>query len=380
MRHLPFNGSRLITARERRAVTKVSLSAALSIPQANLNRLEQNTLVPEPKLVTAISTKLLFPESFFFGDDLEEPPSEGAHFRAPSKMTKRNNRQIHSVTSIGLLLYKWLADRFVLPEVDIPSFEPYEPELAADAVRREWGIGCTPVHSIVPLLESRGAIVFSLPPDCLHIDAFSFWAWGRPFVFLNTTKSAERTRMDVAHELGHLVLHNATRSGSKQNEQEAAEFGSAFLMPSESVIAHLPRAYSLSQIVSAKQVWRVSAAALTVRLHELRLISDSAYRDFFIHISRLGYRKNEPEPCRPEVSQLLRQLMQLLYGKGITVMDVSRKLGLNTMDVSDLMRNLTLIALPPTEDGVGPNVRMSSDGGGSFTIIQNNEFSGSFSQ
>lgn len=375
MTSLAFNGTRLATARERRAVTKTALSAALCIAPATLNRLELGTSEPDSQLVAAISSELCFPKAFFFGDDLDEPPSEGAHFRAPSKMTKRHAKQIHAVTSIGLLLYRWLAERFVLPEVDIPSFEFHEPELAADFVRREWGLGNAPVNSIVPLLESRGAIVFSLPPDCLHIDAFSFWARGRPFLFLNTTKSAERTRMDVAHELGHLVLHNSTCSGSRENEREATAFGSAFLMPKESVIAHLPRAYSLNQIIFAKQTWRVSAAALTVRLHELSLISDSMYRDLFVQIGRLGYRKNEPEPCRPEVSQLLRRLLQLLHEKGVTVMDVSRGLGLNSADISDLLRNLTLVALPPSQDVIDPGIPMGRSGAGSFAIVHNSEWS-----
>ena len=33
------------------------------------------------------------------------------------------------------------------------------------------------------------------------MDAYSFWRRGVPYVFLNTMKSAERSRMDAAHEL-----------------------------------------------------------------------------------------------------------------------------------------------------------------------------------
>lgn len=40
-----------------------------------------------------------------------------------------------------------------------------------------------------------------------EIDAFSLWRDDRPYIFLNTSKSAERSRFDAAHELGHLVLH-----------------------------------------------------------------------------------------------------------------------------------------------------------------------------
>lgn len=49
--------------------------------------------------------------------------------------------------------------------------------------------------------------VFSLPIESVAIDAFSVWHQGTPFVFLNPMRSGERGRMDAAHELGHLTLH-----------------------------------------------------------------------------------------------------------------------------------------------------------------------------
>ena len=40
------------------------------------------------------------------------------------------------------------------------------------------------------------------------IDAFSFWNGNRPFIFMASDKeSVARHRYDLAHELGHLILH-----------------------------------------------------------------------------------------------------------------------------------------------------------------------------
>ena len=67
---------------------------------------------------------------------------------------------------------------------------------------------------------------------------FSHWQGDVPFIFLNTTKTAERSRMDAAHELGHLVLHAHTGGGStKPHEDEAQAFAAAFLMPKAPFIA-----------------------------------------------------------------------------------------------------------------------------------------------
>jgi hypothetical protein len=63
------------------------------------------------------------------------------------------------------------------------------------------------------LLEARGIRVFSLTEPCFELNAFSHWVAVTPFVFLNTMKTAESSRFDAAHELGHLVLH---RHGAPQ--------------------------------------------------------------------------------------------------------------------------------------------------------------------
>lgn len=99
------------------------------------------------------------------------------------------------------------------------------------------GLGEAPIANMVHLLETKGVRVFSLVEDCHELDAFSTWLDGTPFVFLNTRKSAERSRMDAAHELGHLVLHRVGRPQGKEAEEEATRFGAAFLMPRASPTA-----------------------------------------------------------------------------------------------------------------------------------------------
>ena len=74
-------------------------------------------------------------------------------------------------------------------------------------VRARWGLGERPVSNVLHLLESRGARIYSLTPENTELDAYSLYWQGRPFIFLATGKSGERGRFDVAHELGHLVLH-----------------------------------------------------------------------------------------------------------------------------------------------------------------------------
>ena len=150
---------------------------------------------------------------------------------------------------------------FRLPPVDIASHDDEDPEAAAMAVRARWDLGFRPIKNMVRLLEAHGARVYSLAEDVKQVDAYSFWSPSRqPFVFLNMSKSAERSRMDAAHELGHLVMHpwgGTLRSAHK--ESQANRFASALLMPAGSVLARVPRNPPLAQIVRAKAYWKVSA-------------------------------------------------------------------------------------------------------------------------
>ena len=336
-----FNPRRLDAARARRARTKSSLAADCRLSASQFRRVELGKLDPDTATVEHLAESLGFPPAFFYGEDLAAPPTRGAHFRAPASMSDRQNAQIQAATQLALLLYQWLDDRFTLPAVAVPEYSEAAPGDAAGAVRRDWSLGEYPIGEIVALLEAHGAVVFALPNDCMAVDAFSFWLDARPYIFLNTKKSTERTRMDVAHELGHLVLHTRDSAGNRDREREATAFAAAFLMPEQSVYAHTPRVTTLPQIIDAKRIWRVSAAALTVRLHDLGIITDMTYQSLFIQISRLGYRKQEPEPTFPELSQLLQQIMRILDHDGMSLADIAGELSLPNSDLTDFVLGLT---------------------------------------
>jgi len=118
--------------------------------------------------------------------------------------------------AIGFLVSDWMETQFNLPEADVPDLSLYSPEVAARVLRQEWSLGERPISNMTQLLESRGIRVFSLSEDTAKMNAFSIWRNQRPFVFLNTFKSAESSRFDAAHELGHLVLHQDGASTGSQ--------------------------------------------------------------------------------------------------------------------------------------------------------------------
>jgi len=190
------------------------------------------------------------------------------------------------------------------------------------------------------LLESKGVRIFSLSENNKNVDAFSCWRGDIPYVFLNTFKTAEHSRFDSAHELGHLVLHK--HGGPHQGraaEKEANDFASSFLMPSSAIISRIPRTGSLNGLVQAKKRWGVSLAALAYRLHKLSLLSDWHYRSICITINK-RYRASEPEPIERETSIVWQTIFSEMWKEKITKTHIAEELNLPLEEIEGLVFGL----------------------------------------
>ncbi len=340
-----FNPSRLDLARKRRGITKTVLADRAGISSRSLTAYERGEKSPSPATLARIAATLRFPTAFFSGPDLDEPPLDGSSFRAFSSRTARQRDRALGSAALALALSDWIDARFTLPEPDVFRLRAADPETAAEAIRSAWGLGERSVRNMVHLLEAHGVRVFSLSEDCAEIDAFSFWREGVPYVFLNTMKSAERSRMDAAHELGHLALHWRGGPRGRDAEREADLFGSAFLMPRGSVLAEAPRGGRLDDLIRAKGRWNVSVANLTYRMHNLGLLTDWQYRSLFVEISEKGYRTNEPNGLQRETSQVLAKVFKTLRDEGISRAAIARELNIPVEELNKIIFGLVLMPL-----------------------------------
>lgn len=337
-----FNHQRLSIARKRRMLNKKTFASLIGVHVNTLTCWDQG-IMPTNENVDAIAHALEFPKEFFFGDDLEEPTIQTASFRSLSTMTAARREAAHAAGSIGFMVSDWIETRFELPVPNIPSCQSYgigDPADIARGLRQEWALGEQPIWNMIHLLESKGVRVFSLSENTASVDAFSLWRDGKPYVFLNNYKSAERSRFDAAHELGHLIMHQDGRINGKLAEEQADCFASEFLMPKADVIAILPRVDYLQQLIKFKTRWMVSLAALTYRVHKLGITTDWKNRDFCVTIARDGYRKVEPNPIKREKSMVLEKVLRTLWSEKTTQNNIANDLHLPHSEVDDLLFGL----------------------------------------
>lgn len=365
-----FNPGRLRVARERRGLTKDALARRCSVTRRAVTDWEGGRVDAPP--VDRIAAALDFPRSFFGRDDPDDLPTDAVSFRALTTMSQRQVRKVLANAALVLEFAAWVDERYRTPAVDIPSIsdltvsehesEPSGVDAAA-ALRAMWSLGAKPVKDMLALLESRGVYAFGLADDEREVDAFSFWQGGRPYVFVNVTKSAERVRFDLAHELGHLCMHRGVPTcRNRRFELAANSFASAFLMPSEGMLPQLAGPPRLADVFTLKRHWRVSAMALIRRLHQLGRLSDWQYRSWLIEFSQRGYRSSEPDGLPLEQSSLLRQVLALARDDGWTLTRISRSIGIPAADLSSALFGLTLAPVPagirqPDADIATPGAR-----------------------
>jgi Zn-dependent peptidase ImmA (M78 family)/transcriptional regulator with XRE-family HTH domain len=349
-----FNPSRLTLARQRRGLTKTKLAAEAQLTVRSVSAYEAGDMVPSDATIAELVRVLQFPIDFFMASSLDTPSSESASFRALSSMTAGQRDSALGAGALAIELSEWINARFNLPEPALPDLRGHTPEAAAEAIRGAWGLGERPVKNVVHLLEARGVRVFSLVEDCMEVDAFSLWRGSTPYVFLNTMKSAERSRFDSSHELGHLVLHRHGAPQGREAEKEADAFASAFLMPRGSVLATAPRLPSLDTLVKLKRNWNVSVAALAHRMHAVDLMSEWHYRTLCIEIAQRGYKRSEPNGIPRETSQLLQKVFQALRDEGMTKAAIAKQLHIDSTELESLVFGLVMTPMQGGRTGPGP--------------------------
>lgn len=352
-----FSPQRLVEARAARGLTQVALADLSGRTSSSISRWEAGDQLPEIDALQAVARGLNLPVSFFLNPQAEHGPAP-MFARSMAAATK-------SVRSRVEARLRWAQDisLFVQQYVDLP--EPVVPQLGASdfreirdadiermamACRDAWELGLGPISDVLLAMENAGVVVVKERIDAGTMDGLSNWsvADGRPYVFLATDKqTCVRSRLDAAHELGHLVLHGGLTERAlydaaafKEIERQAFYFAGAFLLPAESFGAEV-WSPSLAAFVSLKERWKASVGAMIMRCANLEIISEEYKQRLFKHYSAKGWRKHEPldgEGQLPiEQPRLLSRSVRLLCDERIyTKPDLLAAVHLPANDVESL--------------------------------------------
>ena len=348
-----MNGDRLRVARQRRAMTKKSLAKAMAVTPRTITGWEADEYPPVDSHLRKLTEVLSFPASFFDLDDTGRTLTEAVSFRSLTRRTAGQRDAVIAMCDIAQDVTAWLDDRFGIPVPALPDLRDEDPVIAATLLRQEWGLGNRPIKNMIHLLEAKGVRVFSLSENCREIDACSYWSDGVPFVLLNTEVSNERCRYDMAHELGHLILHTHAAPTGRAAEKEANSFASEFLMPEASVRMNSAEYWSISMLVKKKRLWNVSVSALAYRLHQLGRMSDWHFKALNIELRRRGFKDQEPAPSPKEQSDVMETVLARMRERGITLRFAANEMSIPESELRGLLHGLAKVSF----DGLAEQTR-----------------------
>jgi len=346
--YMSFSGVALRTARLLKGYSLEEVAVRVGKTRQYISKLETGGGAPAKELAEGLASALgVAPVFFETGMSPAPIAEEQVHFRRLAT-TKVSVKQIAlAKASLTQRVVEVIENHLQLPPVRIPQIDEVgaavEIERAAEACRHEWGIGLGPISDMTRLAENIGAVVTTFSGVSREVDALSF-VGVRPIIVRNDAKeSACRQRFDIAHELGHCVMHSGRVTGDRVSESEANRFASALLVPRSMMVKLFPRArgsfLDWKGISEFKLTWKVSKAALLYRARQLELISDELYRRGAITLRRGEATKEKEDDSIPmERPALLRRSISVLREQlGITLPVLASQLGVTPSLLEELL-------------------------------------------
>ncbi|MDD3927565.1 MAG: XRE family transcriptional regulator, partial [bacterium] len=347
-----------------RGMTIEELAGKLGVSKQTISQYENNkTDTPFDKILV-LSQELGFPYEYFIQSKTFNIKSGSTYFRSLLKTNKKYRLEQTIKMEHLAVIYSILKEYVEFPALNLPELKAYaSPTEAAYSLREFWRLNNEPLTDVVRLLEENGIIVTMFPTSTDDIDAFSQRMEINDreifLVALSENKdTAARTHFDIAHELGHIILHEWTedvevlsREQFKDKEKEANEFASSFLMPEVSFLRDVS-AYptDLDYYKQLKRKWKVSIAAMLYRSCDLGAITQNQYQYMIRIMQKNNWRKSEP------LDNILKTAKPSLLSDAVDVLLLN-----NVFTSSEFMKELASEGLAMSSDEVETLLNLPTD-------------------
>ncbi|WP_314062520.1 XRE family transcriptional regulator [uncultured Vagococcus sp.] len=315
-----FFGEKLQSVRELNGLSRKELADKLNLSEQAIWQYENQYTVPKFEVANEFKKIFNVKAQFFYTEPFATNISkvESIAYRAEDREARKKTKM--ETTFIDFISY--FLDKFEsklnLPTSPLPSLRDESIQLynmsmetndrllqlekIAENARKRLDVQSN--SELLYKLELSGIYILEKNMGT-SIDAYSTWtSQEKPFIILgNKKKSAVRRNFDLAHELGHLLLHykidmdSLTKDEHKIIEKEANDFASFFLLPKEQFLkdfSTISKKSNPESYLDLKMKYMVSIGALEYRAYKMGLLTFEENRYFYATLNRKDYKKNEP--------------------------------------------------------------------------------------
>ena len=326
-------GIRLQRARKAAGLSLRAMAEAVGVSHTLIDKYESGVLTPNSQQLIELAKPCGVKVEYFLR------PSALSALRVEYRLPTRHS--IKTKNRIEGAVLDQAERRFGLERLfPVPPSAPYRTPAALPAVvtcladiealtlalRSAWALGTDPIGSMVDVLENHGIRVF---PTSGCEDAFDgllmqvagddLEPW--PIVLLDPNWPGDRQRFTLAHELGHLLVHDRFRSADQSDddkplteERACNAFAGALLLPADVLKRHLGErrtAIEPRELYLIKQAYGVSMSAIVVRAKQVGIISEAICKTWLSERNAKGW--NTLEPGEPYPAERPRQFEHLVY-------------------------------------------------------------------
>ena len=300
-------GARLQRARKAAGLSLRGMADALGVSHTLIVKYEAGTLTPNSQQLLGLAKRCGVKVEYFLRPATLNPL--GVEYRQKSRQSAKERYRIEGAV-LDLAERRFELEQlfptpptaaFALPK-GLPTVvdDLAGVEAVADNLRKSWALGKDPIGCMVDVLEAHGIRIFP-SSGCekrfdglmMHLDAGTAGTW--PIVLLDDQWPGDRQRFTLAHELGHLVLHDRLK-GLKE-EAACNTFAGAFMLPADVLRQHLgERRTQLEprELYLIKKAYGVSMACVVYRAKDAGIITDAYYNSWMFLRRQKGWATKEP--------------------------------------------------------------------------------------
>jgi Zn-dependent peptidase ImmA (M78 family) len=312
------------------SLEELAIATGSVVTKQAMSKYERGLMLPSPGVLTALARLYGVKAA-----ELLAAPSVEVQvlaFRRMSRLSKRERLRVEGLVS------RMLEQRVRLQEAagarngsDVPlgMYAPStleECEEIASKVRASWSLGTDPIACVTDVLEEHAVHVLELESENA-LDGLAAVARDEhgslkaAAVLSRKGVAGERQRLNLAHELGHLVMRE---TAEVDPEKAAFRFGAAFLAPAASVrrdVGGARRRVALGELLLLKRRYGMSVQALVYRLRDLEIIGANQATALWKQISARGWKKEEPGALDAEKPQWSRRAAFRAIAEGTLTID-----------------------------------------------------------
>lgn len=350
---MEFFHERLRSARKMSGLSLDALRIELGevVTKQSLHKYETGQMKPDAKIISSLCKVLDVRPDYFYKD--KSVVIENVSFRKLEKCSVKEQEKVIQKTSDFLERYLELEDLLgvqysktrIKKAIRVEAKE--EIDKHAENLRKTWGLGTGAMYNVIEVLEDKGVKVLEIDADH-SFDGLSTWVNKKvPVIVVNRSKHegcVDRLRFTVLHELGHLIMDIEDYSEDKQ-EKYCHYFAGAMLIPKDMMHFELGASrsnISIRELGLIKKQYGLSIQSLLFRSKELGIISSRTFSSSFRLMTKMNWRKKEPEEFDFKGAEKSNRFDQLIL-RGVTegVITSSKAASLMNMKLATFRKYIT---------------------------------------